>query len=79
MPVKIFFSNQTCNNLADATRAFYTSKESVYIEPNEPHFPNWFIHNTNTDSTIKTEEDSEYESKPQRYKMLNTMSATDHR
>ena len=34
------FATQTWNNVADAARAFDTSKESVYIEPNEPHFPN---------------------------------------
>ena len=72
------FSTQTCNNRSDASRAFDASKEPVYIEPNEPPLPTRFIHNTNTDITIKTKEDPEYESKSQRYNMLTTIFATDH-
>ena len=59
------FSNQTCNNGADAARAFETSKEPIYIEPNEPPLPTWFIHNTNMEVTIKTEGGPEYKSKSQ--------------
>ena len=73
------FSNQTWNNGADDARAFETSKEPVYHKPNEPPLPNQFIHNTNTDGNINTEEDPEYESKSQQYKMLTTMFATYHR
>ena len=73
------FSNQTWNNGADDARAFETSKEPVYIKPNESPLSTRFIHNINTEGTIKTEEDPEHESKYQRYKMLTTMFATDHR
>ena len=53
------FSTQTWINGSNAARAFETSKEPFYVEPNEPPLPTWFIHNTNTDGTIKTEEDPE--------------------
>ena len=72
------FYTQTWNNGTDSTRAFETSKEPIYIKPNEPPLPTRFVHNTNTDCTIKTEEDPEYESKSHRYKMLTTMFAIYH-
>ena len=73
------FATQTWNNGADAARSFETSKEPVYIEPNEPPLPTRFIHNNNTDCTIKTDEDTEYEGKSQQYNMLTNMFAADYR
>ena len=60
-----YFANQTWNNGADAAWEFEISKDPVYIEPNEPPLLNRLVRNTNTDGTIKTEEDPEYESKSQ--------------
>ena len=73
------FDNQSWNNGADAARAIENLKEPVYIESNEPPLPTRFINNTNKYGTIKTEKDPEYEGKYQRYKVLTTMFATDHR
>ena len=73
------FATQTWNNGSDDARAFDTSKEPRYIEPNEPPLPTWFIHNNNMDGTIKTEEDPEYKIKSQWYKILTTLFATYHR
>ena len=54
-------------------------KEPVYIDPTEPTLTTRFVKNTNTDGTIRSEEYPEYISKAQRYRMLTTMFATDHR
>ena len=73
------FPTQTWNNGSDAARAFDTSKEPVYIKPNEPPLPTRFVKNMNMDVTIRSKEVPEYESKSQRYTILTSMFATDHR
>ena len=73
------FSTQNWNNGADSAQAFDTSNEPVYINPTEPPLLTQFVKITNTDSTIRSKEDPEYESKDQRYKMLTTMFTTEHR
>ena len=58
-----YFSTQTHNNLADAAQTFETSKDPVYIDATEPPLPTQFVNIKNTDGTIRSEEDPEYESK----------------
>ena len=73
------FSTQTWNNGAYAERAFETSKDPAYIKPTDPSLPTRFVKIKNMDVNIRSEEDPEYKSKAQRYKMLTTMFATEHR